>query len=267
MSKKRAEKNEAEEALQENSAAEEEPLSGGEDIEFEALMGGYVEANEEAAAAKATNALIGEVGENSASEGEVGSYVDYLVEQISAETNAKKVHSGLKIPETVSAYITAVIYLILGCVFIIFPTAIEEVLPYVAGGALLFASVVQFITAVISREYMRTNTNKTATSLIMIGLAIMIICRPEWGHTLVIMVWGIFGLFEGARAFNHALARISRGMRCSYYIIKGIVELTIAFLLLYDSDRYGELHIIIFGISLIIDGLTVLPIWKKLFDK
>jgi len=265
MGKKRAGKKEAK-AAEKNTknSAHEAPQAGEEDAETEALMGGYIEANQKAEEADKLNGLI---GDEAAASGEEASYGDHLVELMSVETNIKKVHSGLKIPETVAAYIMAALYIILGCVFIIFPTELEEVLAYVAGGVLLVASAVQFVMAVITKEYMRTNTNKTATSFIMMGLAIMIICLPDWGHTLVITVWGIFGLLEGARAFNHALARISRGMRCSYYIVKGVVELTIAFLLLYDSNRYGELHIIVFGISLILDGLTVLPLWKKLFDR
>ncbi|MGN0804868.1 MAG: DUF308 domain-containing protein [Candidatus Coproplasma sp.] len=197
----------------------------------------------------------------------LGTYGDVLVHQMSIESNVKKVHEGFKINESVVAYIMAVLYVIAGVACVIFPHEIEHVLSYVVGGAMLLGSIVQFIVAIITKEYKKTNTNKTAWSVIVMGLSVMILLLPEWGHNFVIIIWGILGLFEGARAFNHALARISRGMRCSYYIIKGIVEVSIAFLLLYDSTKYGELHIIVFGVSLALDGITVMPFWKKILDK
>ena len=124
-----------------------------------------------------------------------------------------------------------------------------------------------FIFAIIEKEYRNTKSNRTASALILIGLSVMILIEHEWAHTFIPIVWGVLGLCEGAHAFNHALSRISRGMRSSYYIIKGIVEVAVAFLLLYKPEEYGELHIIVFGVSLIIDGITTLPALKKLFTK
>lgn len=235
------------------------------DAEIEALLGDYVTAN--AAQSEVSVSYVADEGANADAPDGVGIYGDYLAEQMSIESNVKKMHIGLKLREDIAAYILAAIYIIFGISFVIFPAQIEEILPYVAGSAMLITSSVQFVAAIITKEYTRTNTNKTASSLILIILGVMVICNPDWGHNIIIVVWGIFGLFEGARAFNHALARISKGMRCSYYIIKAVVELVLAFLLLYDADKYGELHIIVFGISLILDGLTAMPIWKKLFDR
>lgn len=117
--------------------------------------------------------------------------------------------------------------------------------------------------ALVTKEYRNTHTNKTAMSLILIGLSVMIILEHDWAHTFIPIVWGVLGLFEGAHAFNHALSRISRGMRSSYYIIKGVIEVVVAFLLLYKPEQYGELHIIVFGVSLMLDGITTVPIIKN----
>lgn len=210
--------------------------------------------------------LVGEEEEEVTVDG-LGTYGDVLIHQMSIESNVKKVHEGFKINENIAAYIMAVLYVLAGVACVIFPHEIEHILSYVVGGAMLLGSIVQFVVAIITKEYKKTNTNKTAWSVIVAGLSVMILLLPEWGHNFVIIIWGVLGLFEGARAFNHALARISRGMRCSYYIIKGIVEVAIAFLLLYDSTKYGELHIIVFGVSLVLDGITVMPFWKKFLDK
>ncbi len=196
-----------------------------------------------------------------------GTYGDRIIDDFSVESQAKSANKHIKIPETAAKYVLSVLYIALGAVCAAIPARIESVLPYVVGGGLLAISLVRFIFAIIEKEYRNTKSNRTASALILIGLSVMILIEHEWAHTFIPIVWGVLGLCEGAHAFNHALSRISRGMRSSYYIIKGIVEVAVAFLLLYKPEEYGELHIIVFGVSLIIDGITTLPVLKKLFTK
>lgn len=196
-----------------------------------------------------------------------GTYGDRIIDDFSVESQAKSANKHIKIPETAAKYILSVLYIALGAACAAIPARIESVLPYIVGGGLLAISLVRFIFAIIEKEYRNTKSNRTASALILIGLSVMILIEHEWAHTFIPIVWGVLGLCEGAHAFNHALSRISRGMRSSYYIIKGIVEVAVAFLLLYKPEEYGELHIIVFGVSLIIDGITTLPALKKLFMK
>lgn len=196
-----------------------------------------------------------------------GTYGDRIIDDFSVESQAKGANKHIKIPETAAKYVLSVLYIALGAVCAAIPARIESVLPYIVGVGLLSISLVRFIFAIIEKEYRNTKSNRTASALILIGLSVMILIEHEWAHTFIPIVWGVLGLCEGAHAFNHALSRISRGMRSSYYIIKGIVEVAVAFLLLYKPEEYGELHIIVFGVSLIIDGITTLPVLKKLFTK
>lgn len=205
--------------------------------------------------------------DETAATAEIGSYSDLLIEGFSVESNVQKMVKYVRIPEKVAQYLFAVLYLVVGALCVAIPEKIEFALPYIVGGGMAAMSLVTFIFAIISKEYRSTHTNKTAMSFIMMGLSVMIILEHEWAHTFIPIVWGVLGLFEGAHAFNHALSRISRGMRSSYYIIKGIVEVVVAFLLLYRPEQYGELHIIVFGVSLILDGITTLPFIKNFVSR
>lgn len=204
-------------------------------------------------------------GEIAASD--IGAYGDHIIEGFSVEANVRKVSTYIKLPEKVAKYILAVLYLAVGVLCAAIPERIEGALPYIVGGAMAAVAITQFIFAIIKKEYRDTHTNKTAGSLIVLGLSVMIIIEHQWAHTFIPIVWGVIGLFEGAHAFNHAISRISRGMRCAYYIIKGIVEVVVAFLLLYEPEQYGELHIIVFGVSLMLDGITTLPFVNKFVTK
>lgn len=211
-------------------------------------------------------------GDNANAGGEVnasesGSYGESLIAQLSIEANLKKLVKYAKVPELVAHYLLATLYLTVGVLCIIMPEKIEIVLPYIVGGGMGAAALVSFIYAIVTREYRTTRTNKTAMSVIMMGLSVMIILEHEWAHVFIPIIWGVLGLFEGAHAFNHALSRISRGKRPAFYLIKGITEVVVAFLLLYRPEQYAELHIITFGFSLVFDGITVLPFISKYVAK
>ena len=232
----------------------EEVVKEAEAVEAQTLVGGDEEEAEEH--------VHGEIAVT-----DIGTFGDHIIEDFSVEANIKKVSRYVKLPETAAKYVLAVLYIAFGAVCAAIPEKIEHALPYIVGGGLGVISLVQFVFAIVQKEYRSTTSNRTASALIMIGLSVMIILEHEWAHTFIPIVWGVLGLCEGAHAFNHALSRISRGMRSSYFIIKGIVEVAVAFLLLYKPEEYGELHIIVFGVSLILDGITAIPVVKKFFTR
>ncbi|MGN1372717.1 MAG: DUF308 domain-containing protein [Candidatus Coproplasma sp.] len=200
------------------------------------------------------------------------SFDDAFLENISVESNVEKVVNRTKLPEDAVKYFMGIVYIVLGTVCAVLFRQIETVLPYVIGSILGLFSIVRFIFAIIDKEYVRTDSNRTASSLILLGLSIMIIVEHEWAHSFIPTVWGVWGLFEAAHAFNHAISRMVRHKKFFYYLVKGIVEVVIAFLLLYGelhigSLSIGELHIIVFGISLVLDGIVALPFIHKFLTR
>lgn len=180
---------------------------------------------------------------------------------------AKEMGRVMHMPEKVISYIVSVVYLVVGALCIALTHHIEAYLPYIVGSLMAAFAVAQFVLAIVRKEFKNPHANRTASSLIILALSIFIIVESEWGHMLIPIMWGLFGLYEGAHAFNHAMSRIARGLNPAYFIIKGIVEVVVAFLLLYKPEDYGELHIIVFGVSLIFDGITHMPPIKKLLTK
>lgn len=187
------------------------------------------------------------------------SFNDEFLENISVESNVEKVVKHFKLPETAVKYIMGIFYIVLGGVCAAIPKHIESFLPYIIGSILGLFAILRFIFAIIEKEYAQTQSNKTASSIILLGVSIMIIVMHEWAHSFIPTVWGVWGLFEGAHAFNQAIARIVKRKKFFFFLIKGIVEVVVAFLLLYAPHQFGELHIIVFGISLIFDGIVVIP--------
>lgn len=210
--------------------------------------------------------------DEAAEEERTASYGDYIIEEFSAETNVSRVTHYTHLPEHIVTYIFSVIYLVVGVLCVSITHRITELLPYIVGGMMIIIGFVRFVVALKNHEYRHLKTNRTATSLIVTALGIMIIVQSfqpenESAITFISIAWGILGLFEGAHAFNHAFKRIANSERCVYYLIKGIVELVVAFMLLYDPVNHEthQFHIIVFGINLIFDAITMLPQVKSLW--
>lgn len=213
--------------------------------------------------------------ESAATDARTGSYGDFLVEEFSAESHITKVTSITHLPKNAVTYFIAAVYLIVGVLCVSLPVTIMHFLPYIVGGMMTVIGVVQFIVAMVHREYRDARTNQTATSLMVLALGIMIIIQElDEGNDSAIMLisvaWGILGLFEAAHAFNIAFMRIAKSERCVFVLLKGIVECVVAFYLLYrpDSHEAHMYHIIVFGVNLIFDSVTMLPpVHKFLHNK
>lgn len=193
-------------------------------------------------------------------------YGDFIIEEFSSEVNVPRIAQKTGISQEVISYVFAVLYLIVGVLCVSITEQVQGVIPYIVGGVMVLVGLIRFITAIIRKEYRTVKTNQTASSLIFVALGIMIIVERDWAITFISIVWGILGLMEAARAFNHAFSKIAASERCIYHIIKGIVEVVLAFMLLYEPDHHITLHIIVFGVQLIIDAVYMLPWVKRRFS-
>lgn len=191
---------------------------------------------------------------------------DAIVEGFSFKTNVPRVARATGISARIINYIFAAIYFIVGVLCVSITEIITHVLPYIVGSMMILVGVVQLVVALIKREYRSIATNRTASSMIIAALGVMVIVesvKPDstWAITFISIVWGVLGLFESAHAFNHAFARMASSQRGAFYLVKGFVEAGVAFMLLYQPGNHDihTFHIIVFGINLIIDAVTMLP--------
>ncbi len=190
------------------------------------------------------------------------SYGDFIIEEISSEVNVPRVSKITRIPQGVVKYIFSALYLVAGILCIVLTDTVQYVLPYIVGGAMCIYGIGRFIIALVNKEYRTVKTNQTATSLIIFALGVMILIENDWALEFISIIWGVLGLFEAAHALNHAFSKISAAESCISHIIKALVEGVLAFMLLYEPSHHISLHIMVFGINLMIDAISMLP-WVK----
>lgn len=202
------------------------------------------------------------------------SYGDVIVERLSARTSVTRLAKLTGLSQNIITYVFASAYFVVGVLCVTITEHITHYLPYIVGSIMVVFGVCQFVLALVRREYRQVKTNETASSPIIAALGVMIICehanpQSNWPITFIAIVWGMLGLFEGAHAFNHALSRIANGGRSIFFIIRGVIECLVAFMLLYQPSNHDIhiFHIIVFGFNMIFDAVTMLPPVKAFLSK
>ncbi|MCD8371971.1 MAG: DUF308 domain-containing protein [Clostridia bacterium] len=191
------------------------------------------------------------------------SYGDFIIEEFSSEVNVPRVAKITRIPQGIVKYIFAAIYLAAGVSCVVLTDTVQYVLPYIVGAAMCILGLGRFIIALANKEYRTVKTNQTAMSLIIVALGVMIIIENDWALEFISIIWGVLGLFETAHALNHAFSKIAASESCITHIIKALLEGVLAFMLLYEPSHHISLHIMVFGINLIIDAIFMLPVVKR----
>lgn len=225
--------------------------------------GGFVTGDEEEYSFSGFS--YGAAEEEAVAESEQMGYGDFLIEEFSADSSAKKISSVTHISERKIKFVLSAVYLVVGVLCVSLTNYIYSAFPYIVGGMAAAFGLGQFVIAVIQKEYVHTHSNKTASSLVMMALGVLIMVEHSAAFTIIAVAWGFLGLMEGAHAFNHAFSRIARSERCIYYLGKGVIEVILAFILLYEPSHPGHipLHIIVFGVQMIFDAFTTFPPLKE----
>lgn len=136
-----------------------------------------------------------------------------------------------------------------GC--LIFPTFVEEFLPWLLGAPMVFSGVGNIVAVV--RERKADAGKKTMGSAIVMCILGLIIILHGTDNTLFIgTIWGLLGLVKAAGEFDdifHSI-RIKEPFALSLSVC--IFELVLAILLILNPLANLEHHLILLGIQLII---------------
>ena len=150
----------------------------GDEEEYSEGLGG------EAALSDAQNMLEEEINK---------SYGDFFVEEFSAETSAHKLSLAMHISERTIKFVLSAVYLVVGVLCVALTDYIYIAFPYIVGGVAAGYGLVQLVVAIIHREYVHTHSNKTASSLVMIALGILIMVEHSAAFTIIAVAWGFLG--------------------------------------------------------------------------
>lgn len=147
---------------------------------------------------------------------------------------------------------TSILFILNGLICIIFSEFIQEILPYISGSIAILSGIILLTKAIYEKEYKTIETKRTAISIIMILIGIIIIFKNENSINLIGVVWGIYGLVKGINELNIAIYYIFSKEKFILELLHSIVEIVLAIILIFNPFEKIATHIILLGIEMIV---------------
>lgn len=141
----------------------------------------------------------------------------------------------------------------ISCFFL--SSVLRQSLPYILSALLLLLAGDNLYEALSDKTFDQEDTDEIANAVVYVLLAIVVLLNQRESDNLIGAVWGILGLFLGARKISHSLhALIHReGRETGHFLhlIEALVGIAISIMLLLDPSEHLHFHIYILGLELI----------------
>ena len=140
-----------------------------------------------------------------------------------------------------------------GCFFL--SHILRESLPYILGGLLLLLAGDNLYEALSDQSFDQEDTDEIANAVVYLLLALVVFIKDDESDYLIGAVWGIVGLFLGARKISHSLHalihREGRDVGHVLHLIEALLGIGISIMLLLDPPEHLHFHVYILGLELI----------------
>lgn len=160
-----------------------------------------------------------------------------------------------------------IILIILGLMFIIFPSIFVNSIGIIAGTILIVVGILGIILALITSSFLFSSIFSIIFSIMSLCFGITFVVNPSLLVSILPVFVIIYLLFSGfSKIFSFAKLRNDR-----YYIINlivGILFIVLGITLMFFIDEFNSITAILFGVLLLFFGLSSLvEIIVKLIDK
>ena len=153
--------------------------------------------------------------------------------------------------------LTALVFILLGVLFIIFPETSRKIICYIFGGFLCLVGIFRII------EYFKTPISLHQYSLglvmgiIAIGFGIFVIARPDVIQKVLPTILGLSVLLDSLIKLQYAVDMIRiHDKSWRYSLIMSLITAVFGTLLLINPFRTMDTLLQFLGISMIVNGIT-----------
>lgn len=162
----------------------------------------------------------------------------------------KRILKGIRL----QSMITAVALIVVGLLFIIFPTNAMRIICYISGSAMLVWGVVSALTYLFGGE--EKNGSSLVGGIALVAFGILLLVRPDFVAGVLTVIFGILLIVD-------SVLKIQRATEMSRLKIKGwwlalavaVVTLVLGFLVVFDPFGASRTLMIFAGVSLLFDGV------------
>lgn len=151
-------------------------------------------------------------------------------------------------------YTSSGLVILNGLICLVYREKMLELLPLICGVILLIKGSIQFCEGIVNKDYASLEKTNMEKSFNLIAIGIGVLIKRSDALFVVGMFWGLHGLIKASNYFNRAFYNFYNKDKWILILIKGIIEFSLSFVLIFDPFGKVGHHIVILGLELVFDG-------------
>jgi len=150
--------------------------------------------------------------------------------------------------------IKPIIYIITGCLIIIFFQKILNILPYVIGTIMILVNVEAIVVDILEHDFSHTGYK---IGIITLGILIMTAVRNDF--EAICIIWATISIINGGRSLMKSFVDIKESKLSIVAFLIAVLSIVLSiFLILHQTEDHVQTHIILLGCEIILDGVRIL---------
>lgn len=175
-------------------------------------------------------------------------------------------------PYLEKVFLVAVPYIfpLIGLACIVEPYIMTDYAPTLLGGLMILGGLYSHLEAIRHHSYRDLTNIDMGISLLMLIVGMIIFIREDMAILLMGYVWGLMGMYKGARLLDQSLYYALKKEPTLIRLFWGVTNLALGILLVLDPAENFAHHVMLLGFELIAysaQQLTVVKGWTMAWNR
>lgn len=141
---------------------------------------------------------------------------------------------------------------VLGMICVVFAGHVTFVLPYLLGGAMIFAGILRGITYFQNKYFLERQSDELAYGIVLFIMGVAFVIQGSNSLGALGTTWAIIGIRKASKSLNLAIRQVYEKKHFIIPIMEFLVRITLALMLLFHPFEKFTSHVIILGLEIIV---------------
>lgn len=144
-----------------------------------------------------------------------------------------------------------ILFPVLGSICILFAGHVTFVLPYLLGGAMIFAGILRIITYFQNKYFLECQSDELAYGILLFIMGAAFVIQGSNSLGALGTTWAIIGIRKASKSLNLAIRQVYEKKHFIIPIVEFLLRITLALILLFHPDEKITSHVVILGMEMI----------------
>lgn len=159
-----------------------------------------------------------------------------------------------------------VLFPMLGILCVLFAGHITSALPYLLGGAMIFAGILRGISYFQNKYFLERQSDELTYGIVLFIMGIAFVIQGSNSLGALGTTWAIIGIRKASKSLNRVIRQIYEKKHFLIPLIEFLVRITLALVLLFYPDEKFTSHVVILGLEMIAVSVRFTKLFPSSLD-